>query len=71
MPNVDDLRKWILDEAQISPYSIHPSFTKMYHDLREVFLLDDIIMNIVEFVAKCPNCQKVKVEYQNSGYLYD
>jgi hypothetical protein len=28
------LKKKILDEAHTSRYSIHPSSTKMYHDLR-------------------------------------
>ena len=36
-PNVDDLRTRILVEAHGSRYSIHPSFTKMCHHLREVF----------------------------------
>jgi hypothetical protein len=31
------LKKKILDEAHTSRYSIHPSSTKMYHDLRQHF----------------------------------
>ena len=37
VPNVDYLSNQILEEAHWSCYSIHPSYTKMYHDLREVF----------------------------------
>jgi hypothetical protein len=34
---VPDLRKQILDEAQLSRFSIHPDNTKMYHDLKQRF----------------------------------
>ena len=40
VPNVDDLRNRILEEANGSRYSIHPCFSRMYHDLREVFQWD-------------------------------
>ena len=37
MPNVNDLRNQILEEAHGDRYSIHPGSTTMYHDLRNVF----------------------------------
>ena len=37
MPNVDDLRNQILEEAHGAHYSIHLISTKMCHDVREVF----------------------------------
>jgi hypothetical protein len=37
MPKKEALKKRILDEANTLRYSIHPSSTKMYHDLREQF----------------------------------
>ena len=43
-------------------YSIHSGSTKMYHDLKEVFWWKGFKNDIAEFVAKCPKCQKVKVE---------
>ena len=69
VPNVDGLRNQILEEANGSRYSIHPGSTKMYHDIREVFLLEGLKKGITEFVAKCPNCQQVKAEHQNLGGL--
>ena len=30
MPNVDDLRKAIMEEAHCSDYAIHPNITKIY-----------------------------------------
>ncbi|WMV41433.1 hypothetical protein MTR67_034818 [Solanum verrucosum] len=62
VPKVGELRQQILAEANNS--SIHPGATKMYHDLREVFWWNGMKRDITDFVAKCPNCQQVKVEYQ-------
>ncbi|TMX01104.1 hypothetical protein EJD97_025199 [Solanum chilense] len=40
----------------------------MNHDLREVFLLEDLKKDIVEFVSKYSNCQQVKAKNQKSGF---
>ena len=64
VPKVGELRHQILAEAHNSRYSIHPSATKMYCDLREVFWCNGMKRDIVDFVAKCPNFQQVKVEHQ-------
>ncbi|WMV60095.1 hypothetical protein MTR67_053480, partial [Solanum verrucosum] len=37
VPMVDELQERIMKEAHSSRYSIHPSSTKMYRDLREVY----------------------------------
>ncbi|WMV55207.1 hypothetical protein MTR67_048592 [Solanum verrucosum] len=39
----------------------------MYLDLREVYWWSSMKKYIAEFVAKCPNCQQVKVEHQSPG----
>ena len=57
-------------ETHNSRYSVHPGSTKMYHDLKEIYWWGDIKKNIAEFVAKCPNCQQIKVEHQKpEGYM--
>ena len=38
----------------------------MYLDLLEVFWYNEMKRDIVNFVAKCPNCQGVKVEHEKS-----
>ncbi|WMV47208.1 hypothetical protein MTR67_040593, partial [Solanum verrucosum] len=43
--------------------------TKMYRDLREVYWWNGMKRDIAYFVAKCPNCQQVKVEHQKSGNM--
>ncbi|WMV07872.1 hypothetical protein MTR67_001257 [Solanum verrucosum] len=54
VPRVGKLRQQILTEAHNSRYSIHPSVTKMYLDLREVFWWNGMKRDITDFVAKCP-----------------
>ena len=35
VPDVDDLRKLIMEEAHCSAYAMHPRSTKMYHTIKE------------------------------------
>ena len=63
VPDVDDLRNRVLEESYGSRYSIHPGYTKMYRDLREVYWWDGLKRDITEFVASCPNFQQVKIEH--------
>nr|ABI34334.1 Gag-pol polyprotein, putative [Solanum demissum] len=41
----------------------------MYRDLRKVYRWNDMKGDIAGFVAKCPNCQQLKVEHQRPGGL--
>ena len=63
VPNVDELRKEIMEEAHFSAYSIHPGSTKMYHDLRDIYWWNGMKRDIVDFVSKCFTCQQVKLEH--------
>ena len=67
VPCVDDLIHTILTEAHSSGYSIHPGATKMYRDLKQHFWWSRMKRDIVDFIAKCPNCQQVKYEHQRLG----
>ncbi|WVZ52115.1 hypothetical protein U9M48_003205 [Paspalum notatum var. saurae] len=64
VPNVDSIRKLILSEAHDTPYSIHPSSTKMYYDLKERFWWYGMKRAVAEYVAICDTCQRVKAEHQ-------
>lgn len=57
VPDVNGLKDRILIEPYSFRYSIHPGFTKMYCDLREVFWWNRMKKDISDFVAKCPNYQ--------------
>jgi hypothetical protein len=37
VPNDEEIKKLILEEAHFSPYSVHPRGTKMYRDLKGYF----------------------------------
>ena len=40
MTDVDNFRNPIIEKAHVLCYSIHKGFTKVYYELREVFLWD-------------------------------
>src|SRR5262249_16392231 len=70
VPDVDELRQRIMQEAHYAPYSVHPGATKMYHDIRTVYWWFGIKKDVAKFVAACLTCQQVKIEHQKpSGLL--
>ena len=70
VPDDNDLRKAILEEAHSGSFSIHPGSTKMYQDLKVLYWWSGMKTDVSEFVTKCLVCQKVKVEHQiPSGFL--
>ncbi|XP_070028826.1 uncharacterized protein [Nicotiana sylvestris] len=58
VPNIDELRELILEEAHSSRYSIHSGATKMYQDLRQHYWWKWMKNDIVGFVARCLKCQQ-------------
>ena len=70
VPDDNDLRKAILEEAYSGSFTIHPGSTKMYQDLKMSFWWSGMKRDISEFVTKCLVCQRVKAEHQvPSGLL--
>ncbi|WVZ90097.1 hypothetical protein U9M48_036427 [Paspalum notatum var. saurae] len=69
VPDVDSIKKLILSEAHDTAYSIHPSSTKMYHDLKERFWWYGMKRAVAEYVAVCDTCQRVKAEHQRPAGL--
>ncbi|WVZ97305.1 hypothetical protein U9M48_042853 [Paspalum notatum var. saurae] len=64
VPDVDSIKKLILNEAHDTAYSIHPGSTKMYHDMKERFWWYGMKRAVAEYVAVCDTCQRVKAEHQ-------
>nr|GEZ53401.1 retrotransposon protein, putative, Ty3-gypsy subclass [Tanacetum cinerariifolium] len=58
-----------LEQAHSSPFSIHPSFTKMYEDLKQHFWWNGMKQDIATFLEKCLICQQVKIEHQHTSGL--
>ncbi|KAK1419447.1 hypothetical protein QVD17_28614 [Tagetes erecta] len=70
IPDRDNIRTIILDEAHKSRYSIHPGSNKMYMDLRKQYWWPGMKKDIALYVSKCLTCSKVKAEHQRpSGLL--
>ncbi|MCI19158.1 retrotransposon protein, partial [Trifolium medium] len=64
VPNDEDIKRLILEEAYKSGFSIHPGSTKMYHDLKKDYWWPSMKTEIAEFVSRCIVCQQVKIEHQ-------
>ena len=58
VPDMDELRKKIMEEAHFSAYSIHTGSTKMYHDLKGTYWWNGMKRDIVDFVSKRLTCQE-------------
>ena len=70
VPDDDELRKTILEEAHSGSFAIHHGSTKMYQDLKMSFWSSGMKRDVSEFVTKCLVCQRVKAEHQvPSGLL--
>ena len=64
MPETANLREKLLQEAHETPYSVHPSTTKMYQDLTKGYWWPGMKKDVVRYVEKCLMCQLVKAEHQ-------
>lgn len=67
VPNMDGIRERILDEAHTSRYVIHPGSSEIYHNLKIIYWWNNKKRDVANFVSKCLNCQKVKVEHLRPG----
>ena len=64
VPNDDELKKFILEEAHSGSFVMHPSSTKMYKDLKTSYWWSRMKRYVSKFVTMCMVCQKVKAEHQ-------
>ena len=69
VPNKEELRREILEEAHYSAYAMHPGSTKMYQDLKDNYWWKRMKKDIAEYVSKCLTCQQVKAEHQRPAGL--
>ncbi|KAA3484683.1 Retrovirus-related Pol polyprotein from transposon 17.6 [Gossypium australe] len=56
-------------EAHSGCLSVHPWSTKMYNDLKQLYLWSGMKRDILEFVSRCLVCQQVKDEHQVPSVL--
>jgi hypothetical protein len=69
VPNLKLIKELILREAHGSAYSIHPGSTKMYKDLKTRYWWYGMKEDLIEYIALCDTCQRVKVEHQRPAGL--
>ena len=56
VPNVDDLRKVIMEKAYCSAYVMYPVSTKMYRTIKKNYWWLGMKRDIAEFVSRYPVC---------------
>ncbi|CAN6698020.1 unnamed protein product [Malus baccata var. baccata] len=66
VPNVEELKKDILDETHISAYAMHPGNTKMYHTIHHLYYWLGMKREVAEYVSHYAICQQVKAERKKS-----
>ncbi|TYK07716.1 pol protein [Cucumis melo var. makuwa] len=69
VPSDSAVKTELLSEAHSSPFSMHPSSTKMYQDLKRVYWWRNMNREVAEFVGKCLVCQLVKAPRQKPAPL--
>jgi hypothetical protein len=69
VPPNEKLRSLILNEAHRAVYMAHSGVTKMRADLKPLLLWKGVKADIVNYVAKCLECQQVKAKHRHSAGL--
>jgi hypothetical protein len=69
VPDIKSIRELVLKEAHETTYSIHPESEKMYQNLKKRFWWYGMKREIVEYVAICDSCQRIKAEHQRPAGL--
>ena len=64
-----ELKKLILREFNAKPYSGHMGYQKTLTKLNKFYYWPNLKKKVVEFVARCLDCQQVKVECKHLGGL--
>ena len=65
VPNVPEINLLILNEVHKSLYSGHPGYQKMITMLRKDYLWPNMKNEVAEYIARCIECQQVKVEHRH------
>ena len=69
VPDIEGLKKEVLDECHKSKFNIHPGVNKMYRDMKRTFWWRSIKRDISIYVSRCQTCQQVKSDQQKLAGL--
>ena len=71
IPNIEDLRRFAMDEIHQPPYSGHPGYQKMIATTRKQYFWPRMKKDMAEYLSRCMKCQQVKVENKHpTGFLH-
>jgi hypothetical protein len=68
-PNVQDLKLMILNEMHNVPYDGHPGYQKTVATVKSHYFWLGMKKGIVEYLARCMECEKVKAENMDRAGL--
>jgi hypothetical protein len=69
VPNVQCLKHMILQEMHNVPYAGHPGYQKIVAAVKIHYFWLGMKREIVEYIARCMECQKVKAEHRHPTRL--
>ena len=69
IPNILEIKKQVVEEANNTKFTMHPGGTKMYRDLKETFWWPEMKREIAKLVSQFLQCQQVKVKHQRPEAL--
>ena len=69
IPNVDSLKKEILDEYDKNPYSGQPGYQKLLATLKKNLFWPRMKKDVASYLARCIECQEAKFEHQHPAGL--
>lgn len=65
VPNQMAVKQKLLDEFHRSPYAAHPRYQKPFSVIKINYFSPSMRKDITEYLAKCLECQQLKVEHQH------
>ena len=63
--NSGELRKLVLQEMHNVPYVGHPGYQKMLTAVKKEYFWLGMKKDVAEYIAKCMECQRVKVKHKH------
>ena len=69
IPNVLEVKLFIMNEMHKPPFAGHPGYQKMVTALRKQFFWPSLKTDVIEYFSKCIECQQVKIEYGHPAEL--
>ena len=69
MTDYNELKKVILREFHVKPYSGHSSYQMTLRAVKKFYYWLNLKRYVVEFVARCLDCQQVKAECKHPDGL--